>query len=229
MAGLQVAVGVPRAGAAVAAVEDLHEAHALLDEPAGGQALLAERFASRFVEAVDCCVAAGLGGKIDRRRERPSACGRRARSCECGRAAPGRRDIRLPASRLRLAQQREFRLLLFAEDVGCRARRRAAGSSGRSPAARRGARGRDNSRRAPCTPPQQSAIGVPRTTNCGKIVVERAQAVMDPRADRGKLPFERVPAGVELKLRAVIVVGGPHRADDRQVVGAARRRAATSR
>ena len=40
--GLQVAVGVPGAGAAVAAVEDLDEAHAALDQPAGRQALLAE-------------------------------------------------------------------------------------------------------------------------------------------------------------------------------------------
>ena len=52
---------------------------------------------------------------------------------------------------------------------------------------------------------------------------------MDPRADRGELPFERVPAGVELELGPVVVVGRPHRADDGDVVDARRRRAATSR
>ena len=40
--GFQAAVGVPGAGAAVGAVEDLHEAHAVLDQPPRGQALLAE-------------------------------------------------------------------------------------------------------------------------------------------------------------------------------------------
>ena len=54
-----------------------------------------------------------------------------------------------------------------------------------------------------------------------QVVVERAQAVVDPRADRGELPFEHVPAGVELQLGAVVVVGGPHRADDGEVVDAA--------
>ena len=62
-----------------------------------------------------------------------------------------------------------------------------------------------------------------------QVVVERAEAVVDPRADRRERPFEHVPAGVELELGAVVVVGGPHRADDGDVVDARRRRAATSR
>ena len=70
-------------------------------------------------------------------------------------------------------------------------------------------------------PPQQSASGVPSTHELRQVVVERAQAVMDPRADRRERPFERVPAGVELKLGPVVVVGRPHRADDGQVVGMA--------
>ena len=53
-----------------------------------------------------------------------------------------------------------------------------------------------------------------------QVVVERAEAVVDPRADRGKLPLEHVPAGVELELGAVVVVGRPHRADDGDVVDA---------
>ena len=39
----EIAVGVPAAGAAVAAVEDLHEPHAALDQPPRRQAVLAER------------------------------------------------------------------------------------------------------------------------------------------------------------------------------------------
>ena len=53
-----------------------------------------------------------------------------------------------------------------------------------------------------------------------QVVVERAQSVMDPRADRRKLPFEHVPAGVELQLGAVVVVGRPHRTDHGDVVDA---------
>ena len=44
--GLDAGVRVPGAAAA-AAVEDLHEAHAALDQPPGRQAQLAERLASR--------------------------------------------------------------------------------------------------------------------------------------------------------------------------------------
>ena len=43
---------------------------------------------------------------------------------------------------------------------------------------------------------------------------------MNPRADRRKLPFEHVPAGVELQLGPVVVVGRPHRADHGEVVDA---------
>src|SRR5215467_6946723 len=44
MAGFQSAVRVPRPGAAVGAMEDLHEPYPLLDKTAGGQTLLAEWF-----------------------------------------------------------------------------------------------------------------------------------------------------------------------------------------
>ncbi len=43
---------------------------------------------------------------------------------------------------------------------------------------------------------------------------------MDPRADRRELTLEHVPASVELKLGAMIVVGRPHRADDGDLVDA---------
>jgi hypothetical protein len=53
-----------------------------------------------------------------------------------------------------------------------------------------------------------------------QVVVERAQAVMHPGAQRWVLAVEHVAAGVELRLGAVVVVGGVHRADDRQVIDA---------
>ena len=46
-------VGVPGAGAAVGAVEDLHEADAALDQPARGQAHLAEGAGDVVVQAVE--------------------------------------------------------------------------------------------------------------------------------------------------------------------------------
>jgi hypothetical protein len=42
-----------------------------------------------------------------------------------------------------------------------------------------------------------------------QVVVERAEAVVDPRAERGEEPVEQVPAGVELKLCAVVAIFGP--------------------
>src|SRR5688500_4310135 len=52
VACLEVGVRVPRAAAAVGTVEDLHEAHAALDEPACGEALLAEGAGDVVVQAV---------------------------------------------------------------------------------------------------------------------------------------------------------------------------------
>src|SRR5262245_15967116 len=64
MAGLQVGVSIPVAGAAVVAVEDLYEPHATLHEAPGDQKLLAERL--RFVlleskRAIRCC---GFGFEV---------------------------------------------------------------------------------------------------------------------------------------------------------------------
>src|SRR5262249_12789407 len=50
--------------------------------------------------------------------------------------------------------------------------------------------------------------------------VARAQAGADPGADRRVRPLADVPAGVPLQLGAVVVVAGPQRADDGEVVGA---------
>ena len=53
-----------------------------------------------------------------------------------------------------------------------------------------------------------------------QVVVQRAQTVVHPRADRRKIAIDAVPAGVKLKLRTVVAVVGPHRADDGQIVDA---------
>ena len=63
--------------------------------------------------------------------------------------------------------------------------------------------------------------GVAQHDELRQVLVERAQAVVDPGADRGEEAVERVAAGVELKLGAVVDVVGPHRADDGEVVDAA--------
>src|ERR1700730_15923438 len=53
MAALQVAVRVPGAGAAVAAVEDLDEAHAALHQPPRRQALLPERARHVVIQTIE--------------------------------------------------------------------------------------------------------------------------------------------------------------------------------
>ena len=58
-------MGVPRAGAAVGAVEDLHEPHAALDQPPGGEALLAEGLRGGLVEAVQLLRRRRFGGEVD--------------------------------------------------------------------------------------------------------------------------------------------------------------------
>ena len=63
----------------------------------------------------------------------------------------------------------------------------------------------------------------------GEVVAERPEAVVDPRADRREAAVEQVPAGEELQLGAVVVVGRVHRPDHGEVVDALAARAATSR
>ena len=55
-----------------------------------------------------------------------------------------------------------------------------------------------------------------------QVLVERAQAVMDPRAEHRLRLVERVAAVVHLELGGVVVVGRVHRPDDRHVVDARR-------
>src|SRR2546426_11882110 len=52
-----------------------------------------------------------------------------------------------------------------------------------------------------------------------QVFVHRAKAVGGPGADGGEGSFARVTAGLEGQLRAVVIVHGPQRADDGDVVG----------
>ena len=60
----------------------------------------------------------------------------------------------------------------------------------------------------------------PHVDELREIFVERAEAVIDPRTDGRLLRVEHVTAGMELHLRAVVVIGRPHRAHDGEVVHA---------
>src|SRR5262249_37064330 len=54
-----------------------------------------------------------------------------------------------------------------------------------------------------------------------QVLVERPQAVVNPRADDRLSLIEGVPAGVHLELSAVVVVGRVYRADEGDVIDAA--------
>ena len=51
-----------------------------------------------------------------------------------------------------------------------------------------------------------------------EVLVERPEPVMHPGAEVGEVAVVLVAAGVELRLRAVVAVGGPQRAHERQAV-----------
>ena len=62
-------------------------------------------------------------------------------------------------------------------------------------------------------------LAAPHGDELRQVVVERAQPVVHPGAQRGELAVQHVPAGMELRLGPVVVVGGVHRADEGDVVG----------
>jgi hypothetical protein len=51
-----------------------------------------------------------------------------------------------------------------------------------------------------------------------QVVVQRAEPIVDPRAEIRKVAVVLVPARMELRLSAVVAVGRPQRADDRQPI-----------
>lgn len=55
----------------------------------------------------------------------------------------------------------------------------------------------------------------------GEILVERAEAIIDPGAEGGEFAIEGIAPAMELGLCHVIAVGGPHGADDGEAIGVA--------
>ena len=55
----------------------------------------------------------------------------------------------------------------------------------------------------------------------GEILVERAEAIIDPGAEGGEFTIEGIAPAMELGLCHVIAVGGPHGADDGEAIGVA--------
>ena len=64
-------------------------------------------------------------------------------------------------------------------------------------------------------------LAVPHRDELRQVVVEAAESVMDPRAERRVFPVEHVATRMKLRLSAMIVVGRPHRTHDRQVIDTA--------
>src|SRR5262245_21794564 len=54
-----------------------------------------------------------------------------------------------------------------------------------------------------------------------QVLIERAEAVVNPGADRGKIAVEFVTSGMELQLRAVVNVVREHRPNDGQFIDTA--------
>lgn len=54
----------------------------------------------------------------------------------------------------------------------------------------------------------------------GKILVQRAEAVVNPGTNGGELALQNMTAGMELQLGSVIVVRGPHRPHHGDVIDA---------
>ncbi len=52
----------------------------------------------------------------------------------------------------------------------------------------------------------------------GKVLVDRSQAVCCPRTDRREGAFSGMSASVPRQLRSVIVMAGPERSYDRQII-----------
>ena len=209
---------VPGPGAAVAAVEDLHEPGAAFHQPARRQALLAEGLRLRLVEAVEGLRRGSFGGEA----EDVGDGGLHAEG-ELVRLDPGTQGgvvgVGHRRERVQPPEQLELALLLLVVDVGPGRGEgeRVLRVDGQLDAVVVGAEVV-----GPVSSASAAAVGDGRAQDdeLRQVVVERAQAVVDPRADGREIPLEHVAAGVELELGAVVVVGGPHRADDGDVVDA---------
>jgi len=213
----QSTVSIPGAGAAVAAVEDLHESHALFNQPAGHQALPAELLRLFAFQTIERLRRGGFSRDVDHAWHGRLHVEGQLVALDPG---PQRRVVRILDGRqpVQPGQQLKFAALLLAKDILPRSgeRQRIFGVDAQLHAAVLGAEivgavGADTA----------AAIGdgSAQDDEAGQIVVQRSQAIVNPGAERGKLTLEHVAPGVKLQLRAVVVVGCPDRADHGQVVG----------
>src|SRR5262245_10639490 len=212
----ECAVGVPAAGAAIAAVVDLHEPHAPLDEAAGGQAVAAEGLA--LIDSVERKGFLGFAVETDGFRQGQLHAKGQLVGLDAGshgfvvRILDGRQAVEL-------TEELELGLLLFAEDgaLGLCVGERVFGveREGDAVVLRTEVVG-------PVPFHAAAAIGQRSAEDdeLRQVVVQRAEAVVDPGADRGKVAIDTVAAGVKLKLRTVVAVFGPHGADNGQIVDA---------
>src|SRR5262249_29202397 len=58
----------------------------------------------------------------------------------------------------------------------------------------------------------------PHRDELGKVVAERPEAVMNPRADGREAAVQQMPAREALQLSAVVVVGRKHRSDHGKII-----------
>ena len=207
-----------RAGVAVIAVVDLDEPDAALDQPAGRQARLAEGARGVLVEPVE--PARRLALRLETQDLRN---GHLHVECEFVRLDPrahgGVLGILDGGQAVQAPDETELLLLLLPVHLcgGCREGERIGRIDPQGNAAMLGAEV------VGVVGPHAAAAvrrSVAEHDELREVIVQRAQPVVRPRADRGEVAFELEAAGVKLQLRAVVVVGGPHRADDGHVVDA---------
>jgi len=213
--GADAGMGIPFVAPA-AAVKDLDETDASFNETPRRQALPAETARRATAHAVKRADVLGFAFQCKRFRDR----GLHAVSkLVCANAGTQLRVVGIVDARecIEPAEQAEFRLLLFGRSAAQRPHKRQwllrfgieadAGKFGAEIA-------------AAMRPFAAAAIARRRAEDdvFGQVLIERAQPVAGPRANGRIGALARVPAGVVLEHRPVIVMRSPERTDDRDIV-----------
>ena len=217
MARLEIRMGIPMSSAGVVAMVDLDEADALFDESPGGEHLLAEDFGFGLIKTIHLLRVGGLlietddlgDGGLHAKREfiglHPGADG----------VVVG---VGIGGEAVEFTQQFELRRLFGGIEIGLglgvvegRFGIDAEGDSVELGTQVIGAVGF----LAAATISERCS----HDDKLGKVFVEGAETIVRPSADRGEEALDAVAAGMELKLRAMVAVLGPHRTDDGEIVG----------
>ena len=208
---LESFVGVPPARAAAAAVINLDKADAVFDQSPRRQHLPAEGLGFLLMEAVLLLRLLGFVGKIDDLRHRHLHAIGQFVGLDPG---PNRLIVRILSGGVLVEFLQETELpslflhehAVFGSEIG------------------HAVFGIDLERDAVVLRAEviravgfatAAAIGQRRShhNELGKVLIQRAQSIRGPGADRGKEPIHTMPARVELKLGSVVAVFSPHRAD----------------